>query len=801
LHSEAAPPVDAVWTSTGTPSAPAASLPCRTLSVVVPARDEADNIRPLLAEVAAALDPLGIPWELIIVDDGSVDGTGALIAALAARDARVRPVLLASSRGQTGALLAGFRAARYEYVATLDADRQCPPADLPALLADMDGCDLACGVREARHDPPSRRLASSVSNAVRSLFLAPGIRDLACPLRVFRRDALDRVARVSPLFDGAHRWLPALFHLAGLRVRQRRVRHQPRMAGTSKYTTRGRILPIARELVRVLRVAAACPGRVRSALVVAGIVVVAASFLHGLGAWPLMEPDEGRNAEVAREMLRRGDWAVPHFNGLPYLDKPVLLFWAIAASFQLFGINEFAARLPSAVAAIALVALTFDLARLLVGRRRAILAAIVVATMPIVVAYGRLVIFDLPLTVFTTAALCCLARARRASRDRLWFALAGAAIGCAVLTKGPVGIAVPLLMWFAGRDLLPGRRRGWAGPLLGVGVVVLLVAPWVAVVMARRPDFLHYALVEETFLRLTSSTQFRRAAPPYFYLETLGWALGAWGILLTALSPELVRVWRKNGRAGRSVAFAVRATVALLVFFTLSASKRPHYILPAVVPLAILVAVAIDEAPYRAVRTVRVVAAGAALVGVAMLVAAAAGVHVHGARETFSRHVLLAAGGAMLGWGTVALALGRERWSAFACVALLVPALGLAVLQPIELYASGRSSRDLARQLGRARVVSFASFRTSLPFYLRRTVPVASPTAQPLTSNYLLAQPFDSLRPEVFRPRELPELLAGVDPPLVVTKSGLVPQVERAAGRRLRTVYDDGNVAVVGARR
>ncbi len=226
------------------------------VSVVVPAHDEAPNLVRLVAEVRAALDPLGIAWELIVVDDGSDDDTPALLARLAEAEPRLRPLRLARRSGQTAALVAGFRAARGRLIATLDADLQCAPAELPALLAALERADLACGVRTHRNDPPSRRLASALANLGRRLLFAPRVRDLACPLRVFRAQALARVEEETPLFDGAHRWLPALFTLAGQRVVQRPVTHHPRTAGESKYTTRGRVVPIARELLRVLALAA-----------------------------------------------------------------------------------------------------------------------------------------------------------------------------------------------------------------------------------------------------------------------------------------------------------------------------------------------------------------------------------------------------------------------------------------------------------------------------------------------------------------------------------------------------------------
>src|SRR5256884_6155428 len=187
-------------------------------------------------------------------------------------------------------------------------------------------------------------------------------------------------------------------------------------------------------------------------------------FAWRLGAWPLFDPDEGRNAEVAREMLG-GDWIVPHFNGLPYLDKPVLWFWLAAGAFRVFGVCETAARLPSVLGAVATVALTTALGTVLIGRTRALVAGAVAATTPIMLVFGRLAIFDVLLTALVTAALYCLVRARLAGAPRRWWPLAGLPIGLAVLTKGPVGAAVPLLAWAAARGALPrAAGRGGARP-------------------------------------------------------------------------------------------------------------------------------------------------------------------------------------------------------------------------------------------------------------------------------------------------------------------------------------------------
>ena len=712
------------------------------LSVVVPAHDEAANLARLLEEVRAALEPSGLVWELIVVDDCSTDESPAVLTRLAAGEPRLRPVRLTRRSGQTAALRAGFDAARGTLIATLDADLQCAPADLPTLIASLDGAALACGVRATRRDPPARRLASALANAVRRLFLAPRLRDLACPLRVFRAEALHRVAARQLLFDGAHRWLPALFHLAGERVVQRPVGHHARTAGASKYTTRGRIVPIATELVQVV-------GRSRRGrlLAAAGLAVaVALPFFWGLGRWPLLEPDEARNAEVAREMVTLGRWSVPHFNGLPYLDKPVLFFWMMAVGFRALGTDELAARLPAALAAFATVGLTLAIGRLLFGRsRQALLGALVVASTPLVLAFGRLAIFDMPFTALVTGALYCLLRARLRGAERLWTPVAGLLIGLAALTKGPVGVAVPLLAWVAGRGALPAAaRRTSPGTVAAtVAAAVLVIAPWLVTIVREEPGFLRYALLDETLLRFASVARFHRGAPVYYYAGVLGWGLGAWAVVLTVALPGLARRLRQGGPERAAIAFLARASAGILLFFTICASKRPAYILPAVVPLGLLAAAGIVAEEARVAAAVRALGALAALAGLA-----AVGVGLM--RLLPESRVLVAltpvvlgrAGIVLLAWGGVALVAAAVRPAlAAATCALLAPAMGLVLLGPLGTYAEGRSSRALAARIEPgAPVMCFQTFRTGLPFYLGRPVVLASERGSEMTSNYVVAR-------------------------------------------------------------
>jgi len=201
------------------------------LSIVVPAYDEAPNLRLLHREIGEALAKLGRPWELVWVDDGSTDATLAVMRELAAADPRVRVVALDGNHGQSAALDAGFRRARGEVLATLDADLQNDPADLPRLLAGLDRADVVNGVRQGRRDGWVRRASSRVANGFRNWATGDAVTDVGCSLRVMRAEYVRRVK----LFRGLHRFLPTLLRMEGARVTELPVSHRPRLHGRSKY--------------------------------------------------------------------------------------------------------------------------------------------------------------------------------------------------------------------------------------------------------------------------------------------------------------------------------------------------------------------------------------------------------------------------------------------------------------------------------------------------------------------------------------------------------------------------------------
>lgn len=205
------------------------------VSVVVPVFNEVDNLGDLVDRIHAALAPTGRRFELIVVDDGSRDGSGALLTRLVAERPWLRPVLLVRNYGQSSALQAGFDRVRGRYVVTLDGDLQNDPLDIPAMLDRLDtdpDVDMISGWRQQRQDKAlSRRLPSLIANKLISASTGVHLHDYGCALKAYRRDIIDRIR----LYGELHRFIPSLARDAGARIAEVPVRHHARTRGVSKY--------------------------------------------------------------------------------------------------------------------------------------------------------------------------------------------------------------------------------------------------------------------------------------------------------------------------------------------------------------------------------------------------------------------------------------------------------------------------------------------------------------------------------------------------------------------------------------
>jgi len=203
------------------------------LSVVVPIYFEEDNIKPLYEAITAALNPTGLSYEIICVDDGSGDNSFPLLKELAATDQRLRVIRFRRNFGQTAAMAAGFEAARGAVIVPMDGDLQNDPADIPLLLEKIaEGYDVVSGWRKDRQDTfINRKLPSIIANGLISRLTDVHLHDYGCTLKAYRREVLEGIG----LYGEMHRFVPALASRIGARVAELPVRHHPRLHGTSKY--------------------------------------------------------------------------------------------------------------------------------------------------------------------------------------------------------------------------------------------------------------------------------------------------------------------------------------------------------------------------------------------------------------------------------------------------------------------------------------------------------------------------------------------------------------------------------------
>ncbi len=219
------------------------------LSIVVPVYNEEESLPLLWPEMREVLDPTGLGYEVIFVDDGSQDRSAEIIREFRARDPRVRLITLKTNAGETAATDAGFKAVRGRYVVVMDADLQNDPHDIPAMLARLAEWDAVTGwrVNRAAGDSWIRRLSSRIANRVRNALSQETIQDSGCTFRAFRRECL----RDLVLYRGLHRFIPTLLRIRGFRVIEVPVKHRSRRFGKSKYGIGNRALRAFVDLLAV----------------------------------------------------------------------------------------------------------------------------------------------------------------------------------------------------------------------------------------------------------------------------------------------------------------------------------------------------------------------------------------------------------------------------------------------------------------------------------------------------------------------------------------------------------------------
>jgi len=476
-------------------------------------------------------------------------------------------------------------------------------------------------------------------------------------------------------------------------------------------------------------------------LTVWAVFAVVALSIH-LGGFPLFDPDEGRNAEVGREMALTNDYVMPRLDGLPYLDKPIVYFAAEAAAMEVLGPTETAARLPALLFTFATAAAAFWFAGRVWGRDESWLAFIAVLASPLTIAFSRTVIFDSALAFFISIALMGFYFAIE-NGERRFAVLAWVAIGLGVITKGPVAIAVPLLVAIP----FAWKKIGRIFPILGLLLFAAVIAPWVWAISRAVPDFLHYVLVVETTQRLTTGA-LKRTGPPWYFIPYL---IGG------ALPWTFVLFGQKLDRRDRGILYLLLWIAVPLLFFSLSQSKRPQYILPLMPAVALLAARVWCDAR----RGTRIAAAAMALLGAACI-AALRFVHLRDEFAAGARATAISFGVCALIGGVLAFVFVNRRWISFVALSFPILAAPLCANPMMNGLALRRSTKALMAQVPPdAEVIGVEAFTGSMAFYLRRPIVVVTPNAEEFTSNYLIRH-YDTFAgtPTLQRPSYLDAALA-----------------------------------------
>ena len=327
------------------------------------------------------------------------------------------------------------------------------------------------------------------------------------------------------------------------------------------------------------------------------LLLCGVTFLAGLGRPAIGDSDEAFYAEAAREMVERGDWLTPYYNYEVRFQKPILFYWLVAATYTVAGVGETQARLWAALSGVGLAFVVLGAGRRWFDEPTALIAAAIVGTAFGYFSMGRLALPDLPLAFFITLTIVA-AVAGTVEGDggpaRRWLYVAGAAAGCAFLTKGPVGLLVPALV------LVPiwwlERRRVHVAPAAVLGSILIAVAigaPWyIAMTATHGRAYLESFFLGDNLERFTTS-RFNDPRPFWFYLPIVLGGMLPWTPLLAVFAPVLrARAVRLQGLSSRTWWLILWATLPLL-FFTASIGKQPRYVLPVLPPLALLLAKAI----------------------------------------------------------------------------------------------------------------------------------------------------------------------------------------------------------------
>ena len=456
-------------------------------------------------------------------------------------------------------------------------------------------------------------------------------------------------------------------------------------------------------------------------------------WFYMLGARTLVPTDEGRYAEMAREMVATGDWITLRLNGLKYFEKPPLQTWMNAITFELFGLGEWQARLWTGLCGLLGVVLVAFTGSHQFYARIGFYAALVLGSSFLWAGLGHINTLDMDLSVMMTIALSALLLAQRGDisyrEQRNWMLLCWAGMALSVLSKGLIGLLIPgavlVLYTLFSRDWSIWKRLHL---LLGLTLFFLITTPWFVLISLKNPEFPQFFFIHEQFQRFTSKIH-NRDGPPYYFVPILILGIVPWlGVLFQSL-------W--NGARERSTASGFQPKKMLLiwsififVFFSISDSKLPSYILPIFPALALLIACQLDNASNKSVQASAWLLLLAAVIGLAL-----ASKIPTLAKDAFSlplmqAHVPWVLGASAFAFiGAVAALLLVLRQREWAIVALAASGFIGGQLLMYGHDPQGRYSAGIdmvpainAEMMPQTTLYVVGKYEQSLPFYLRRTM-------------------------------------------------------------------------------
>ncbi len=461
------------------------------------------------------------------------------------------------------------------------------------------------------------------------------------------------------------------------------------------------------------------------------LLLFGTALFQFLGRIPLLEPDEGRYAEIPREMLERADFLTPYLNHVKYFEKPPLLYWLNALSFSLFGQNEFAARFFPALSGFLGILLTYYIGRKIFDRRAGFLAALVLGTSVGYLAQARMNIIDIPLTFCMTATLgFFLVAVQEGEKHKgLYFHLFYVFAALTVLAKGLIGMVLPgavicLYIALTGRWKILRDMR----PVTGGILFLIVAAPWFILVSLKNPEFFRFFFIHEHFERFLTKVH-GHYKPPWYFIPVLLGCMFPWSLFLPAVIRQTWRE-RKNWRVDPTLFLVIWALV-IFCFFSLSGSKLIPYVLPVFPAVALLVGRTLSTVLDEGFKNARADAYGAPLIvlllGLGVLLYPFL---AHNLKLDIRDVVLL--GSILFAGGTAAILCARKNILPAYFAVLCAMSYLVAIAGPPFIFgklAERKTTPELARIVRQNfrdgdRVVCYGWYQQGLPFYTGQRVVV-----------------------------------------------------------------------------